>query len=658
MASTEKQSPSAAPYASAAGFASLFTFKSFRSRLVVFLLCLLLPVLGGIFYYVNQNNEEYTEETINTYLELGANVFDFTRQQQAYTLEAITASLTWDFGFRSAYAANDPATLFDAALNVLERSLGIADMLMIADLDNQVIIDTELQGEEMLAGTWLELVQEADASEEGIAEKIVTIGEDPFQLIALPLYLPRQVAWIIGGFALDDGFVQQVSDTIVSDVSILRLQPGQPSEIVASTLIPTRQPILLEQLQTEADYFDNLQRIDFGDEEYTTLLRSLYQDPLSGGEVLAVIQRSYDENNENVLQFRNLLIQFYSLVIVLSLIGVIYLARSITNPLSHLANAVKRIEAGDYAKQVPVRSRDELGELADSVNSMASGLAEKEKVRDLLGKVVSHQIAEELLSNPVELGGEERTATILFSDIRGFTSYCEDLPPQQVLGELNKVLSCISDIVEAHNGVVDKFQGDAVMALFGAPVSSRDDAANAMAAGLEIIAAVGSAENPLSACVGINTGLVVAGNLGSANRLNYSVIGDAVNLAARLEGLTRLYNVANIVSAASKAAAPEFVYRELDEVQVVGKSRSVSIYELVGTADTVTPAKQEELALFASALAAYRQQDWPRAREQFTQLLETCDNTHLHQVFLQRIKHYEDNPPGPDWQGVYTFDKK
>ena len=625
---------------------------------MVFLLCLLLPVLGGIFYYVNQNNDEYTEETINTYLELGANVFDFTRQQQAYTLEAITASLTWDFGFRSAYAADDPATLFDAALNVLERSLGIADMLMIADLDNQIIIDTELQGGEMLTGTWLELVQEADASEEGIAEKIVTIGEDPYQLIALPLYLPRQVAWIIGGFALDDGFVQQVSDTIVSDVSILRLQPGQPSEIVASTLIPARQPTLLGQLQTEADYFDNLQRIDFGDEEYTTLLRSLYRDPLSGGQILAAIQRSYDENNENVLQFRKLLIQFYSLVIALSLIAVIYLARSITNPLSHLANAVKRIEAGDYAKQVAVRSRDELGELADSVNSMASGLAEKEKVRDLLGKVVSHQIAEELLSNPVELGGEERTATILFSDIRGFTSFCEDLPPQKVLEELNKVLSCISNIVEAHNGVVDKFQGDAVMALFGAPVSSRDDAANAMAAGLEIIAEVGSAENPLSACVGINTGLVVAGNLGSANRLNYSVIGDAVNLAARLESLTRLYNVANIVSAASKAAAPDFVYRELDKVQVVGKNKSVNIYELVGTVDSVTPEKQAELALFAAALSAYRQQDWARAREQFTQLLETCDNRELHQVFLQRIKHYEDNSPGPDWQGVYTFDKK
>ena len=388
------------------------------------------------------------------------------------------------------------------------------------------------------------------------------------------------------------------------------------------------------------------------------MIRELYLDPSADQRILAVIQRSYDENQINVLAFQKLLIQFYSIALILSVLAVIYLSRSMTNLISSLAEAVKSIGEGNYDESVRTKSRDELGQLADSVNTMASGLQEKERVRDLLGKVVSQEIAEELLSNPVELGGGERTATILFSDIRGFTSYCEDLPPQKVLGELNKVLSCVSDIVEAHNGVVDKFQGDAVMALFGAPVSSKNDAANAMAACLEIISAVGSAENPLSACVGINTGLVVAGNLGSANRLNYSVIGDAVNLVARLESLTRLYNVANIVSAASMSAAPGFVYRELDEVQVVGKNRSVSIYELVGAADTVTPVKQEELALFASALAAYRQQDWLRAREQFTQLLETCDNTALRRVFLQRIEHYEDNPPGPDWQGVYTFDKK
>ena len=194
----------------------MLAFGGFRSRLSFFLLCLLTPVLGGIFYYVNRNNIEYTEETINSYLELGADVFDFTRAQQAETLQAITNSLTWDFGFRAAFASNDPATLFGASLNVLDRSIGKADMLMIVDLNDNVVIDTSLQGYTQLSGAWLSLADEADASEEGLAEVIVEIDSDPFQLIALPLYLPRQVASIIGGFALDQNFVERVKETIVS----------------------------------------------------------------------------------------------------------------------------------------------------------------------------------------------------------------------------------------------------------------------------------------------------------------------------------------------------------------------------------------------------------------------------------------------------------
>lgn len=635
-----------------------FGFRSFRSRLIVFLLVLLLPILGGIFYYVNQNNTEYTEETINSYLELGADVFDFTRTQQAYTLQAITNSLTWDFGFRTAYAANDPATLFDAALNVLDRSFDSADMLMIADLDNNVIIDTALQGNEVLSGTWLTLVEQADLSEEGRAEMIVTLDDEPFQLIALPLYLPRQVAWIIGGFAMDTDFVNLVKETIVSEVSILRIESGIVSEIIASTLSDTRQQGLMNQLQVGESAVDNLQRIDFEGEEFTTLLRNLFTDPSEQVQIVAAIQRSYDENNENVVQFQNLLAQFYALVLFASLIAVLFLARSITNPISSLALAVKRIEAGDYEMQAQVRSRDELGELADSVNSMAAGLAEKEKVRDLLGKVVSHQIAEELLNNPVELGGEERNATILFSDICGFTSYCEGKSPRQVLEELNKVLSRISDIIERHSGVVDKFQGDAVMALFGAPVAGPNDTANAMRASLEIIAALQEVGGGLSACVGVNTGLVVAGNLGSNNRLNYSVIGDTVNLAARLESLTRYYSVSNIVSEASKNAAPDFFYRELDEVRVAGKKDSVRIFELMGDPDSITSDCIREIELFKTALSSYRSQDWAEAKIQFTELSRSCENTALFNVFLNRITQFEVNPPPADWQGVFTFGKK
>ena len=405
---------------------SVFSFRSFRSRLIVFLLGLLIPVLGSIFYYVNSNNTEYTEETINTYLELGADVFDYTREQQAFTLQAITNSLTWDFGFRTAYAAQDPATLFDAALNVMDRSLDSAEMLLIVDLEGRVIIDTETQGMEILSGSWQQLLFDADESEEGRSEMIIAINGLPFQVIALPLYLPRQVAWIIGGFALDQEFVDTVKETTLSDVSIVKLERGgdssaQDLQVIVSTLATEDQSALAAQIQFDDSTISDLQRIRTPSQDYTSLLRRLYgqkSDPL---QVFAVIQRSYDENSENVVQFRSLLIQFYLLVLVVSLLAVLFLARSITTPITKLAAVVKKIEEGDYDRSVTVQSADEIGELADSVNSMARGLAEKEKVRDLLGKVVSHQIAEQLLNNPVELGGEERVATILFSDIRGFT---------------------------------------------------------------------------------------------------------------------------------------------------------------------------------------------------------------------------------------------
>lgn len=615
-------------------------------------------MLGGVFYYVNSNNEEYTEETINTYLELGADVFDDTRTQQTQTLITVFNSLTWDFGFRTAFAANDPATLFDAALNVLDRSLGSGDMIMIVDLELNVVIDTKLQGFDALESGWRDLVIRADESDDGIAQAVLTIEGIPYQIIALPLYLPRQVAWIIGGFALDSDFVNEVKDTVVSEVSIVRHEAENSIEVIESTLSDQRRNQLADQLNVSAESFSTLQRIDFGDEEFTTLLRRLYASDSDGVQVTAVIQRSYDENSVNVIQFQQLLIQFYALVIVLSLLAVILLARSISNPLAKLAQVVKRIESGDYAMQANINSKDELGTLAESVNSMASGLAEKEKVRDLLGKVVSHEIAEQLLNNPVELGGEERTVTILFSDIRGFTSFCEGLPPSRVLEELNKVLSTISNIIESHNGVVDKYQGDAVMALFGAPIKGENDTQNAMQAAIEIIKALRQMDGMLSACVGVNTGLVVAGNLGSENRLNYSVIGDTVNLSARLESLTRHYGVSNIVSEASKEAAPEFVYREIDEVKVAGKQESVRIFELVGDKQSLSSRTKQELEWFADALESYRHKSWLVAEEKFSELSRNCDYTTLYQVFLDRITYFKNNPPNEDWSGVFTFGKK
>jgi adenylate cyclase len=165
-------------------------------------------------------------------------------------------------------------------------------------------------------------------------------------------------------------------------------------------------------------------------------------------------------------------------------------------------------------------------------------------------------------------------------------------------------------------------------------------------------------DSGLSACVGITTGIVVAGNLGSSNRMNYSVIGDTVNLSARLESLTRLYNVSNIVIEASRDDAPNFAYRELDIVCVAGKSQAVRIFELLGIQAEISSSKKSEVADFSEALKEYRSQNWDAAQEQFSCLQVKCDNTQLYQVFLDRIEMFRIDPPEPNWQGDYVFGSK
>ncbi len=178
---------------------------------------------------------------------------------------------------------------------------------------------------------------------------------------------------------------------------------------------------------------------------------------------------------------------------------------------------------------------------------MSAGLAERDRVRDLLGKVVSPEVAAELLRKDVTLGGEEREVTVLFSDLRNFTSMSERLTPQEMLGILNRYFTRMDGIIEKHGGVVDKHMGDGLMALFGAPLANPDDADRAMKAALEMSEALDDLNwkwqkrglPAIGVGIGINTDVVVAGNMGSETRLNYTVIGDGVNLASRLEGLTK-----------------------------------------------------------------------------------------------------------------------
>lgn len=660
---------------------SLFAFRSFRTRLLVFLLALMVPVLLGIYVFVNRENNTYTTDTINSYLELGADVFDFTRVEHKNTLLTITSTMTRDWGFRNAFGTGDRSTIIDVADNILLRSLGAADMMLVSGMNGEVIIDTKAQGFERLEGEWKALMDQAASSQDGIGDAIITVAGVPYQITTIPLFLPTPVAWIFGGFPLDNRFTAAVKQSIVSDVSIVEYKTNAPDDlsvlpggarvsVIASTLSPGDQLLLTSQLQLTGMPYTDTQRVLLGDGDYGTLMRTLYGqagDPL---RIVAVIQKSYNENFENLEAFRRGLLQFYLLVITVSLIVVFQLARSVTRPILDLANRVKRIESGDYGQSVTIRGRDEIAELARSINNMASGLAEKEKVRDLLGKVVSHEIAEELLNKTIELGGEEKIVTVLFVDIKGFTALCENKAPEAVLTMLNRYLSEITAVIERNKGVVDKYIGDSIMALFGAPLSRGNDAAHAVNAALAIQEAIAELNRintqsgiaPIEAGVGVHTGLVVAGNLGSQNRLNYTVIGDSVNLAARMEGLTRKYNISTIVSDACCEKAPGFVYRELDLVRVAGKRQPVRIYEIVGRDGDITVAKRQELATFAKALQCYRSQQWERATALFTELSdalpESAREQSLYSVYLERMEYLRKREPSKTWDAVFTFDRK
>ncbi|HEY1107283.1 MAG TPA: adenylate/guanylate cyclase domain-containing protein, partial [Opitutaceae bacterium] len=266
-------------------------------------------------------------------------------------------------------------------------------------------------------------------------------------------------------------------------------------------------------------------------------------------------------------------------------------AQRLAKPIVELVGHTRRIARGDYSIRNKSYRNDELGRLSEAFDQMASGLDERERIRVAFGKAVSPEIARQLLRDGARLGGEERQVTILFTDLRGFTSLSEKLPPQELITLLNRYLDRMVSVIDRHGGTIDKFIGDSIMALFGAPGEQPDAADRALAAALDMQRALAdlnrelAAENrpPLAIGIGINTARVVAGNMGSHSRLNYTVLGDGVNVASRLQSLTRTpeYRTDLITSAATLAAlkAPAaFRARSLGSVQVKGRAEPVEIF--------------------------------------------------------------------------------
>jgi adenylate cyclase len=292
----------------------------------------------------------------------------------------------------------------------------------------------------------------------------------------------------------------------------------------------------------------------------------------------------------------------------------------------------------------------------------------KRQFTELFGQYVPPELVEEMSRNPESYSMEGRKAelTVLFSDVRGFTTISESLSPENLVRLMNIYLTAMTEILRKNRGTVDKYIGDAVMAFWGAPVNDADHARHAVITAMEMQAALPEVNRTLAQHgwpelhigVGINSGEMTVGDMGSTVRQAYTVMGDAVNLGSRLEGITKQYGVGILVGEGTRKATKDIVFREVDRVQVKGKDEPVAIFEPIGLEGDVGKAVLEELKLWNQALRHYRAQDWDQAEVALFNLTRMAPDRAIYGKYMERIAQLRKEPPETGWKGVWKFETK
>jgi adenylate cyclase len=292
----------------------------------------------------------------------------------------------------------------------------------------------------------------------------------------------------------------------------------------------------------------------------------------------------------------------------------------------------------------------------------------KRQLANLFGHYIPPELVDEMSESPEEfsLDGENREMTVLFSDVRGFTTISEGMDPKELTQLMNALLTPMTRVIHKNRGTIDKYMGDAIMSFWGAPLADSEHARHALYAAMQMMDELKIMQEDfkqrgwpaVNIGIGLNTGNMNVGNMGSEFRMAYTVLGDAVNLGSRLEGLTKEYGVNIIVSESTKLEIPEFLFRELDLVRVKGKNEPVAIFEPLGHKNDIEKSVTEELSAYRKAFSNFRAQSWDKAELDFFNLNRSYPDRYLYQVYLERVTVYRNEPPGDNWDGVFTHTSK
>ncbi len=359
---------------------------------------------------------------------------------------------------------------------------------------------------------------------------------------------------------------------------------------------------------------------------------------------------------------------------LLALILAYVLTRNLVEPLKKLLYGARAIEEGDLNIQIQVKSSDEIAQLAKSFNYMVSGLREKETIKEKFGQYIDPKVVSTLL-DPTREQGEKRTMTVFFSDIQGFSEMSEHLSPDNVVKLINHYISMMSEPIRRNHGVIDKYIGDAIMAFWGPPFTdSSEHAELACIAALQQQALMEQFEKDLPGIIGLRktlfsfnihvrmgicTGDVIVGSIGAEAAKNYTVIGDTVNLASRLEAANKFYGTNLMMSGeTNEIVRDKMESRELDLIRVAGKTEPVRIFELLGLKGEISMVMLEVREQFEKGLAHYRNQEWLKSRECFESCLKLNPEDTPSKVFTSRLEVLQSQSPGSGWDGIWTFSEK
>ena len=364
-----------------------------------------------------------------------------------------------------------------------------------------------------------------------------------------------------------------------------------------------------------------------------------------------------------------------ALAAILGLTFALFVSTGITGPVRRLLDGTRAVEAGRLDGSIDVTTRDEIGQLTAAFNNMVEQLRHKERLRETFGRYVDPRVVEGLI-DPQSLAasnGERRVMTVLFCDMKGFTSLSEGMTPQGLVKVMNHYLSTMSGPIRSHRGIIDKYIGDAIMAYWGPPFTEDSEQARlaclaavemadrgtALRTELPELLGVRTVPSDCEVRIGIATGEVLVGSIGSEFMMSYTVMGDAVNLASRLENTNKIYGSHSLASEATITAAGDAVEsREIDRLVVVGQTHPEAVFEIIGRAGELTGRQLELLARYAEGLAAYRARRWDDARRAFQAALEAVPGDGPSEAMAQRVENFQANPPAADWDGAWRLDQK